>query len=391
MKNIANTIEDLLEILAGLQGQSKLQIESSDATIMYSIARQTFRGTALTDRQFVLMKEKLQPYKEQFTALDYDFDQAIETLRQPLRHIDRSKYIKLKDNEIVVRFPFKKSDIMLIQQISNNAEGYRHDKGSHVHAFVYNELNVLLLLDRFKNKEFEIDKELLDLYYDIKSIHDNPTEYLSGVSDKKLINVCDALAPIVQQELGEPTESTIVQFVDRRFRYGFDIVDSIPDNTLAQKIAMRKAKHYQSKPSQESFSDILNALWELNRFPMLVALDTTQAEDQLYQFANHYRDILNPEEQSVLFRLEEKDSGFNQLIKDRKLNNWVDKDTKVVYINKDKLPKILVNSEWKPTVTFSYNSVFDKFVNSYASFNCDLVVFREETLSPFRRYSNYYG
>ena len=58
MKNVANTIEDLLEILAGLQGQGQIQIDPNDATIMHSVARQTFKGTALTDRQYNLMKEK---------------------------------------------------------------------------------------------------------------------------------------------------------------------------------------------------------------------------------------------------------------------------------------------------------------------------------------------
>jgi hypothetical protein len=73
------------------------------------------------------------------------------------------------------------------------------------------------------------------------------------------------------------------------------------------------------------------------------------------------------------------------------INNWVDKDTKVVYISKDKLPKLLINNEWKPTATFSYNSSMDRFVNNFVSFNCDLIVYREEITSPMRRYSKYYG
>ena len=136
---------------------------------------------------------------------------------------------------------------------------------------------------------------------------------------------------------------------------------------------------------------MLNALWELGRFPLLVVLDPIHAEEQLYTFANHYRDILDSNEQSVLFRAEEKDSGFNQLIKDRKLNNWVDSTTKVVYISKSKLPKILVNNEWKPTAAFSFTSTMDRFVDSYVSFNCDLIVYREEHMSPMRRHSKYYG
>jgi hypothetical protein len=136
---------------------------------------------------------------------------------------------------------------------------------------------------------------------------------------------------------------------------------------------------------------VLTALWELDRFPLLVIIDTDEAEEQLYECANYYRDILNPQEQSVLFRLEDKNSGFNQLIKDRKLNNWVDKSTKVVYISKNKLPKLLVKNDWKPTAVLSYNSKVDRHIDFYNNFNCDLIIYREESLSPFRRYSKYYG
>jgi hypothetical protein len=33
----------------------------------------------------------------------------------------------------------------------------------------------------------------------------------------------------------------------------------------------------------------------------------------------------------------------------------------------------------------------DRFVDSYVSFNCDLIVYREEHTSPMRRHSRYYG
>lgn len=393
MKNVTHTIEDLLEIAAGLQGQAKIKIESSDITIMHSIARQVFKGTALTDRQFALMKEKLKSYRDQFTALEYNFDIAVDTLRQPLRYIDRSKYIKLVDNEITIRFPFRKTDIVAIQEFSGRSEGYVHLKGSHTHKFEFNEFNVLNLLDRFNKKEFEIDEELVEIYNKIKNIESNSCEYLSGISNNKLINIDSKLKIVIQKEVGEISNDNVIKLIDKKFRYAFDYIDiatSCP-TSLSQKIAFRKSQAYNSKPSAESMSSILGALWELERFPMLVILDKTHAESQLYEFSNYYRDILQPEDQSVLFRLDDADAGFNQLVKDRKLNNWVDNSTKIVYISKDKLPKLLINGEWRPSVTFSYDSSMDRYVNSYVSFNCDLVVYREEETSPLRRYSRYYG
>jgi|TARA_B110000259_G_scaffold1443_1_gene1757 hypothetical protein len=388
-------LEDCLEHLAGLrESPVKFTIEQTDFTIMNSIARQCFKGMALTDRQSALMHGKLQTYRDQFMNLDWDFDYAVNQLRQPLRSIDRSKYIKFQDNTIVVRFPFNKTDICYIHEFAGTAEGYHHEKGTHIHYFEYNERNVLNLLNRFTKKDFVIDDELLEIYNKIKVINDNPQQYLSGINDNyNLININPKLATTIQKEVGEASAESFTKLYDRRFRYGFNYVTDFGKarNELEHQIASRTDAMYHSKPSTESADSILSALWNLDRFPLLVILDNDLAEEQLYMFANYYRDILDTKEQSVLFRLEEKDSGFNQLVKDRKLNNWVDKDTKVVYISKSKLPKILVKNEWKPSATFSFTSSLDRYLNNYVSFNCDLIVYREETMSLMRRHSKYYG
>ena len=62
-----------------------------------------------------------------------------------------------------------------------------------------------------------------------------------------------------------------------------------------------------------------------------------------------------------------------------------------MYISKDKLPKILVSCEWIPTVALCFDSNIDKNVNTYISNVCDLIIFREEYMSPFRRHSSIYG
>ena len=403
MKNVANTIEDLLEILAGLQGQAKMQIESSDATIMHSIARQSFKGTALTDRQFALMKEKLQTYRNQFTALDYNFDTAVDTLRQPLRHIDRSKYIKIVDypDDIVyesaeagkfikIRFPFKKSDIMLINGI-NNIPDYYHSKGTHEHYFALTEVNVFNVIDNFKNKSFNIDQDLLDLYNEICDIKENRKDYICEIHDNKILNMNPKIKDIAITELGPLTVKNKLMYIDRSRRYGINIFDKPNILSLKEKIAYRDDVTYQSKPSKELLSEILSSMWELQRFPMIVILDKQHAEEQLHEMITFYRDILSYEEQSVLFRTDGA-NGFNELIRDRKLNNWVDKNTKIVYIsNNDKLPKLLLRDTWTPISAFSYTSTVDLTVDSYIKFNCDLTVYREEETSPFRKYSRLYG
>ena len=100
---LENTVEDCLEILAGFRKESdNFSLMKEDYTIMHSIARQVFKGTALTDRQLALMQKKLPAYKDQFDNADIPLE--LVKLRKPLRSINREKYIKLQGNKIKIRF-----------------------------------------------------------------------------------------------------------------------------------------------------------------------------------------------------------------------------------------------------------------------------------------------
>lgn len=394
-----NNIEDCLELAAGLRTGDRIVLEKEDITIMHSIARQSFKGTALTDRQFDLMKIKLSKYRDQFN-LD-NFDIVINKLRQPLRQIDRSKYIKIVDQPapdgynsddttwIKIRFPFKKSDIMSLQEISHT-DDYRHAKGSHEHFFALTEKNIFNIIDKFKDKNFDIDNNLLEIYKEIVNIQKNKKDFICGFYDDNLLNLNKKLKDIVMHEVGPLSSQNKLQYIDRRHRYGIEHIKPVVPKSTLEKIVYRDEISYHSKPSAESISDLLSSLWQLDRFPLLAILDKKYAEEQLHEMITFYRDILQPETQSVLFR-QEGNSGFNQLIKDRRLNNWVDNNTKIVYISSDKLPKLLLKDTWTPLATISYTSTIDMTVEYYSKFNCDLVVYREEHLSPMRRHSRYYG
>jgi len=393
-----DTIEDALETLAGLRSSNKFEIEKEEFTIMNSIARQVFRGTALTDRQFVLMKEKLQKYIPQFVAAGYtNVEIALDELRQPLRQIDRTRYVKIVDSPdypdidedtsgkfIAVRFPFKKSDIMRINDIKKT-EPYYHSKGSHIHYFALTETYLLEVGNNFFNKDYEIDELLIEKYKQVKEIKDNPNRYLPTVINGKITNISNELSNIIEQE----TNGDLLKILDRRFRYCLDEINiKVNQSSLQERIASRLQPAYHSKPSKELTSDVLHSLFDLDRYPMLVILDSKDAENQLHEVVNFYRDLIPYEQQSVLFRDEESDSGFNQLIRQRKLNNWVDKDTKIVYISNNALPKVLLESDWKPICAFTFESNNNKNVQMYIKNNCDLIVYREETISPFLRLYN---
>lgn len=400
----ATTIEDLLEILAGLKQSSKINILPSDATIMHSIARQVFKGTALTDRQYNLMKEKLQNYRDQFTALDYNFDNAVETLRNPLRSIDRNKYINIvshsammKDSVyesykeswkwIKVRFPFNKKDIVSIGTVSTGLrDGYFHEKGSHEHFFILNELNVYNLVNEFKNRQFVIDQTLIDIYEEVKEIIDNKYQYISYVNNKGANNLNEK-SKLLIENIG----NDFYKLADRHRRFGaIEVVKEHNDNSLLSTIAFREKPEVQIRPSEVQINSLVEAIYKLDRFPLIVVLDENKADDQLHEFYSSVNTVVSNNQQSVLFRLE-GNANFNTYVKEKQLNNWVDNNTKIVYINNNKLPKLCLSGEWKPEAAILYNSKVHRYLDVYLANYCDLVVFWENELSPMRKYSKYYG
>jgi hypothetical protein len=409
MKHKAETIEDLLEMLAGMRTGAKIDIESSDATIMYSIARQAFKGTPLTDRQFALMQEKLQAYKPQFLLYKQDFDNAVQTLRQPLRQIDRSKYIKIVDNAVVyqnvpyerykeswnwikVRFPFSKKLIVDLQSIVCPHNEKLHEKGSHEHFFMLNEKNAYNIVKTFKDKNFEIDQELIDYYEKVAALQE--TNHLPCVENMQLKNLHPNGVKSIEEELGKLSSDNVVLYKDRSLLYGihsFDnsFADSLTNySTLTQKIVNRENANIFIDKKSWTLDNIVQSINDLERYPLVILLDEDMPFDTLVQTHKHFKNIIPAEQISVLFRLESsKSNGFNEYIKEQELNSPIDNNTKIVYISREKINKPLLKSNCNPRTMLMLQSQRVHTKLSYWSEDFDLIIHYDDEVSTMMKYT----
>lgn len=393
MNDIAYTVEDCLEILTGFKNTAyRFSIDPKD-NILASIARQVYKGTPLTDRQYQLVKQKIMTYNLQFQECGFNgLEAAVDNLRMPLREINRSKTITTVDslpewpNEtasksryIKIRFPFNKKTIAALERVAEqNRRDYFHRKGSYEHFFNLKESIVEQIVTEFKDRNFEIDQELLEFYKKIQDIKQNPSKHLRCISNRethKLENI--------------DLDCSIEQLIDRHRRYGIVNFDTYPAEGLLGEIVNRESTEFLGKPSQYSVQQLVETVYHLDRFPLVVVLEERNAEEQIYEFWQETKNIIPSEQQSVLFRLD-GDSDFNRFVKDKNLNNWVDNNTKIVYINTNKLPKVTLTADWNPITAFVYGSTLNRFVDTYIKDKCDLVIYREEEMSPMRRYSSYY-
>lgn len=392
-------IEDILHLYV-----DSISIKDNDHAILASISKQCKRGIALTDRQYELVKNKLLAKTEVF--VEYGIDNLTQCLtpREPLRQIDRSKYITFishqdmiagqpyesyKENWIWVkiRFPFAKKLITKIEKLKtkiNNRQQTYHVKGSHEHHFKLSGEVVYWIVEYFKDSKFEIDERVLEYYNQSKEIVENPNKYCIQYSNGKFKNLPQDVATNIN------TSNELI-IADNRIRYGY-AVDQISSNCLVEKIAYRDEAIVCVDPEMHSLDELAQSLKQLNRFPLIVLIDNDNCFDQVKTIHNAF-DFVDNSLQCVLFRVDsEPKYNLNNYIKDNKLNNWVDNTTKIVYIKKSQLPKVVFTSNFAPTTAFALTSYrSNTMVEHYTKFNCDLVVFHDKEKSMFGRYATKYG
>lgn len=406
METVQN-IEDILQLVSGLkQTNLKFVLNPNDTRIIHSIARQTFKEVALTDRQYELMKTKMLEIRDQFIDQNiYNFDAAIETLKYGLRSINREQSIKLVNTEEVyknspyesykdkwvwlkIRFPFSKKLIVTLENCRIPFQEKHHERSTQVHYIKASETNIFKIVDAFKNKNFDIDDEILSLYKEINTIIDKGLkEYIPYYENGQVNNISE------KSGLQNKT-ITELQAYDRRFYHAYYVPEKdASEGHLIEKIAYRKTLDLLIDPKQHTFDELVKAVLDLDRFPMLVILDDAYCLEQLTKIHKSLKYIFKDEEQTVLFRVDSKSdqADVNSYIGNNNLNNWLDKNTKVVYIIKSKLPKLLVKTEWKPQIIYAPSSTrFNTTLANFCENICDLTILHDSRKSYFSTRKTYF-
>jgi hypothetical protein len=218
---------------------------------------------------------------------------------------------------------------------------------------------------------------------------------LPGIYNNKLMNFKKAALDLIDLELGTLTSENLIKFYDRRRRYGIaDIEGTVYKNTLVETIAYRDEAELAVNPEIHSLDSVVDAVIQLERFPILVLVDPENTLEDVAKIYNAFRDVVPDESQTVLFRVNASDSyNLNNFIHDNKINNWLDTSTKIVYINKNKLPKLLLRSNWRPMATLALSSYrANSHVTTYIKDVCDLIIYHDKSMSIIgnkRKYVDY--
>ena len=403
------TVEDCIEILTGIQQHDgSFNINKSDFNLVTSLARQTFRGTAYTDRQFELAKQKVLFYKKQFESNGYNIDIAIDELRMPLREVDRSRWVKVVDSPnyllerdqsegpwIAVRFIFQKKLIGSIERIKRNLGEGIYDKESKIHYFPFTEKTAYEIISVFnETNNFEIEEQLKEYYGKLVNMKNNKENYIPGIYSLKLKNLHEKSFNYAISSIGEPNINNLCRYYDQKDKFGLDHFDDEDLHkslrsltTLSQKIVNRTKTQVQLSPKEYTIENIAETVLELYRFPLIVILTEKNCYSELVQFHKAFNGIIPNESCSVLFRLDNDSDGveFNHYIRRNNLNNLVDNNTKIVYINNNKIPKPMLKSNWLPSAAITSDTSRSPGgkIDSYLE-GLDLVIHYDDDVSPWK-------
>ena len=396
------TAESCIEILSGTHpthSYTGTGTNNSDKSLLLSLAKQTYKGTPYTDRQFDLVKQKINLYRQILIDVGVDVDRAKDNLRFPLRSIDRSRWIGIRNVEdtdyIAVRFSFNKKLISFIDQLRSKEHTKLYDEKEKIHYFPFNESNVYKIISMLKEKNFNIESDLEKIYEKVQIMQNNKKDYIPGIYGFKLKNLNDKAVEYIVSDVGkEPNADNLALYKDRDALYGIehfdeeDLNESVKNlTTLSQKIVRRKCPNVLIDSDVFTVNNIVETVLELNRFPVLVCLQPQTDFDDLSHIYKCFKNIFSNDDFCVLYRKDNntaENKYFNQFIKLNGLNNSLANNSKIVYTTQDKVTKTLLKNNWKPKSALVFGCSRTNKMETYLN-ELDLVMYYDTDISPFLR------
>ena len=353
------TIEDLiLHIYDPMNGYDRKALPPRDRSILFSMASQLKKPLALTEKQGLLALKILEENKILYQRIE-EFNSLLSNpiYKYTFRNIDSTRRIFIiNESFIAVKFPFDNSLNKLLDKIPGRKN---YDIVARAHIYRLNEMNIQSILNTFKDRNFEVDSKLVQWHEEIEAIKSSPISHVpcAYINDSVDIANCNSY---IEEYYNNNKSGNLAKdlFLAKSMGLFFttDILNIIQSLSLSDL-----SKRYLSN-SHHSVSvggilkqDLCMMFQELNSYPILVLADDDEKQFTSWIIAFCQYGV-DPSEISVLFR-SDKNIAFNDYIKDQKLNNLVDNNTKVVFI-KNKMPKILYKLNFTPKLVISSSSFY---------------------------------
>jgi hypothetical protein len=377
---------DALLIELFQQGIEKLgsQIPNRDKKILISLSKQITAGHFLTENQSKLLVKILTENLEFIKDKVAGHQASIEfpTWSQSFRVIEQVRKIFMSKDDngrILVEFTYNKRLRQQISDLNKNLEGQMLAVNSKQYSIPLTEKNLHLVVNAFKNQGFEIDQNLMNFYGEISEILKNANTQFNvfSLADKKL-------EAAVLREVGSISEDNLILLNDRRQQFQYTIFQKNTEISLKNSLANRPGTRVWIDSTQTSLNDVIGALGELDRLPLLVIFNGHESKEclkNLEKLAISLKNYGVANDVGIYFRFDnisEHNKNFNNLVSQLGYNAQLTDSTLVAGIANNKLPKFLLKSKWYPKSVISFSNNFKANKTSVYCDAVDLIVYYNE-------------
>jgi len=358
------------------------QLPTRDCQILQSLSTQISQNIFLTENQSKLLVKILNDNFTYFEKIEKNFKKILEDnlWSQPFRILQKIRkiYVDPVDIKIKIEFTFNKSIKERLSSLNSKINGELLAYGSKscsLYSVPLSENNIDLLINEFKNYNFEIEEKILNFHQEIKNIRkENPYNFdIFNLKDEKL-------KKLIEDDAGEITHDNLIMLHDRKIRYQYTINEKIPEKSLKNEIAQRTRNKVFIDNEKFSLEEVFDVVKNLNRFPILMIFEGHEPiKDKksldLLTFSMSNSKILG--DVGIYFRHPNSAEGnkFNSSIADLSFNKNLSENTKIAAIANNTLPKFMIKTGWIPQTIISFTNNFKNNKASAYFSNVDLLIY----------------
>ena len=369
---------DTLLIELSRQGIETLssQIANRDKKVLISLARQIASGQFLTENQSKLLIKILKENDQHIFDPTSTTRNIIEnpTWSQPFRVIEQVRKIFLAkdhDSRIIVEFTHNKRLRQQITDLNKTIEGQMLSINARQYSVPLTEKNLYQIVNAFKSHGFVIDQIIMKFYEEISEICSKKSTQFDvfNLTNEKLITA-------VHDEVGQISDDNLIMLNDRSLKFQYTIFPKNPEISLKNSLANRPSPRVWIDSNTTSLDDLVTALYELNRLPVLFVFNGHESKECLQNLKKLEKSLKNNNIDSgvgIYFRFDngtDYNKEFNASISSLGYNAKLDNTTQVAGIANNKLPKFMIKNGWYPKSVISFSN---NFKGNKTSVYCDAV------------------
>jgi hypothetical protein len=356
------------------------RIPNKDKKILISLSRQIIAGYFLTENQAKLLLKILKENKEflvadnvSLSALDFPIWSQSFRLIEQVRNIFINKE---NDGQILVEFTYNKRLRQQISDLNKTIEGQMISLNGKQYSVPLTEKNIFVVVNTFKDQKFKIDENLMKFYgeiCDILQTNSDPYEIFKVKNDK--------LLSVIEGDVGTVTEDNLILLNDRRHRYQYTVFQKNPENSLKNSLANRSGTKVWIDSTAVDLDNVVGALTELNRLPLLIVFNGHESKDCLKNLEKLSKSLEKnniTNSVGIYFRFDsssDTNKNFNSKISQLGYNNQLSNTALVAGIANNKLPKFMISNKWRPKSVISFSNNFKNNKTSLYCDDVDLIVY----------------